>query len=164
MPAYSQVPRSTVTDIYFPVNLPEVNIEWPRTQGRELNLCGSLGRSWDFSPKVTHLLPSDKMRAGWAVAGSRITFTAKTIIFSERQNNILKKGRIILEAEFSLKCLVALGGVYILTGIFHLSSQLLGLSWSIRSRVSPRPSGNDSPAWKNSFLQSEKNRNIHYQS
>ena len=56
----------------------ELTCSWPSTQVREVNLCEQLGRSWRGSCHVTLLPSSDRKRAGWAVAASRVRFTAKT--------------------------------------------------------------------------------------
>lgn len=58
--------------------LSELTCSWPSTQGMETNLSGQLGSSWHGSCHVTLLPSSDRKRAGWAVAASRVRFTAKT--------------------------------------------------------------------------------------
>ena len=70
----------------------ELTCSWPSTQVREVNLCEQLGRSWRGSCHVTLLPSSDRKRAGWAVAASRVRFTAKTREHHVSGNGISRLG------------------------------------------------------------------------
>ena len=72
--------------------LSELTCSWPSTQGMETNLSGQLGRSWHGSCQVTLLPSSDRKRAGWAVAASRVRFTAKTREHHVSENGISRLG------------------------------------------------------------------------
>ena len=78
---FLQTPRSQECAFWTSTSqkyLPELMCSSPSTQGRETNLSGQLGRSWHGSCQVTLLPSSDRKTAGWAVAASRVRFTAKT--------------------------------------------------------------------------------------
>ena len=78
---FLQTPRSQECAFWTSTSqkyLPELTWSWPSTQGRETNLSGELGRSWHGSSQVILLPSSDKKSAEWAVAASRVRFTAKT--------------------------------------------------------------------------------------
>lgn len=55
--------------------LPQANRSQPSTQSTVSNLSGFLGRCCHAFPQLTLFRYSDRMSWGWAVAGSRVTFT-----------------------------------------------------------------------------------------
>ena len=95
---FLQTPRSQECTFWTSTSqkyLPELTCSWPSTQGMETNLSGELGSSWHGSCQVTLLPSSDRKRAGWAVAASRVKFTAKT-----RDNQVSGKSLSRLGPEF----------------------------------------------------------------
>ena len=124
--------------------LPELTRSWPSTQGRETNLCEQLGSSWHVSFQVTPLPSSDRKRAGWAVAASRVRFTAKT-----RDHQVsgisVGLGQSLPSVRASLTLGRSSSPLCIFPGTTYKEQ---GLSWAMI----------DSPVWNSSFLQSARNK------
>ena len=146
---FLQTPRSQECAFWTSTSqkyLPELTYSWPSTQGMETNLSGELGSSWHGSCQVTLLPSSDRKRAGWAVAASRVSFTAKT---RDRQVS----GRVSVglgQSLPSVRAPLVLGrsSAPLFPSSLGLPHKELGLSWIIT----------DSPVWNSSFLQSAKSK------
>ena len=128
---FMQTPRSQECTFWTSTSqkyLPELTYSWPSTQGMETNLSGELGSSWHGSCQVTLLPSSDREREGWAVAASRVKFTAKT-----RDNQVSGKSLSRLRPEFPF-CEGSSGPgkiQVIFTRLPFLPHKEQGTSWSI---------------------------------